>query len=729
MRQVARRLRDGSLELVEVPEPSATAGHVLVEVAASVISAGTERATLEAAEKGLLAKARARPEQTKQVIDRVLRDGARATFEFVRQRLDELGPLGYSASGRVIEVGERVTGLAPGDRVAIAGGGLANHAELDVVPQLLCARVPGAVTDEDAAFSTLGAIAMHGFRRSEAAVGSTVVVIGLGLVGQLATRIALAAGCSVRGVDLDPRLIELAESAGARALTRAEAVPALESSADAVLICASTSDDDPIRLAAQVAKDRAPVVVVGDVKMNLPRGPFYDKELDLRLSRSYGPGRYDPAYELHGHDYPEGYVRWTERRNMEAFLELVAAGRLRPGELVTHRFGIGEAQRAYEALKSDRPVAIVLSYPQRAPAAVTVPAPARSPRHRRAPHAKPRFGLIGAGGFATAKIIPGLIEAGFEPARIASASGLSAESARQRFGFEAAAAGPGAIIDATDLDLVVVATPHHLHAAQVCAALERGLAVYVEKPLALDWEGLDAVRRALAASEAPLFVGFNRRYAPAALELKKLSGPRVMAYRVNAGRLPPEHWTNDLERGGGRLKGEGCHFVDFLCDQAAADPLTVTATGFASDPALARAATDNFSLQIRFADGSVGTVNYAADAPNGPGKERFETSAPDTYAVIEDFRGGAVWSGRRKRSIGGRKQDKGFRRQFELIRRVIDGEQPAPPPDGYLLSTMATLAAARSLETGRTETIVEVDRPTEVAGGEPSPLSEPLGAS
>lgn len=716
MRQVARRLKDGSLDLVEVAEPSPAPGHVLVEVSASVISAGTERATLEAAEKNLLAKARARPDQARQVIDRVRRDGAKATIEFVRQRLDELGPLGYSAAGRVSEVGEEVTGIAPGDRVAIAGAGLANHAELDIVPQLLCARIPEAVSDEDAAFATIGAIAMHGFRRAEVEVGSTVVVIGLGLIGQLATRIALAAGCTVLGVDLEPRLLELAKSAGARAWTREDADAALASTADAVLICASGASDDPIRFAAKVAKDRAPVVVVGDVKMNVPRGPFFEKELDLRISRSYGPGRYDPAYELHGRDYPEGYVRWTERRNLEAFLDLVASGRIQPSELITHRFEIDAAQQAYEALKQERPIAIVLGYPprDRGPGAVT-----RRPRTAVArTTGKPRFGLVGAGSFATAKIIPGLIAAGMVPARISSGSGLSAESARQRFGFEAAAAGPEAVLDSGDVDLVVVATPHNSHAALVVEALRRDLPVYVEKPLALNWDELAEVRAALADSSAPLFVGFNRRYAPVSRELRQLPGPRLMSYRVNAGPLPPEHWTNDLELGGGRLKGEGCHFVDFLCDQAGADPTTVTASGFASNARLPLAATDNFSLQIQFADGSAGTVSYAADAPTGPGKERFETSAPGAYAIIDDFRTGAIWRGRDKVSIGARKQDKGFAAQFELIRQVIAGEAEAPAAEGYVLSTMATLAAARSLETGARECVVEQPQPAINAGAD-----------
>ena len=440
----------------------------------------------------------------------------------------------------------------------------------------------------------------------------------------------------------------------------------------------------------------------------IPRGPFYGKELDLRLSRSYGPGSYDPAYELHGHDYPPGYVPWTQQRNMEAFLGLVAKGKLDPAALVSHRFAFDQAQRAYEALQAERPVAIVLSYPRAAvPApAAERPAPGVAPPPRRGA-GPPRFGLIGAGSFATARIIPGLVEAGFEPAVVASASGLSAESARQRFGFGAAAAGAQAVLEDDDLELIAIATPHDSHAELVVAALERGRSVYVEKPLALEFEEVSAIERALARAGGHLFVGFNRRYAPLARELRKLGGPRLMSYRVNAGPLPAEHWTNDVQRGGGRLKGEGCHFIDFLCDQTDADPASVLCSGFRSDPALALAGTDNFSLQIAFADGSAGTVAYAADAPAGPGKERFETSAPGAYAVIDDFRRGSIWTGRRRRQLGGRRQDKGFAAQFEMISAVLRGEAEAPSADRYLLSTLATLAAARSLETGGAERVTD----------------------
>ena len=715
MRQVARRLRDGRLELVEVPDPIGDPGSVTVRVEASLLSSGTERATLEVARKSLLAKARARPDQARQVLERARLEGVRATVDLVRQRLDEFGPLGYSAAGKVIGVGRDVRGVQPGNRVAIAGGGLANHAEIDVVPQLLCAPVPAGVSPAAASFTTLGAIAMHGFRRSDATVGCRVAVIGLGLVGQLATRIALAAGCRVLGVDLDRRLGELAEAAGAEFSLRAElgSQGRWAASADAILVCASApGSNDPVALGTQLARDRAPVVIVGDVGLDVPRGPFYERELDLRLSRSYGPGRYDPSYERHGHDYPIGYVRWTQGRNMSAFLELLAAGRVDVGPLISHRFAFSRAEEAFALLtREDReaaPIGIVLEYGEKAS---HPPARAAAKPRVTAPGTRPRFGLIGAGRFASATIVPGLLAAGMEPRAVASAGGLSAEDLRRRFGFDSAHSDPEELLARADLDLVVIATRHDSHATLAAATLAAGLPVYVEKPLALTEEELVAVRDAQAASGAPLVVGFNRRYAPLSEEVRSLPGPRLMGYRVNAGRIDPAHWTNDPMLGGGRLLGEGCHFVDFLCDQAGSDPLRVSASGFPSSPSLPLASVDNFSIRIEFADSSVGTVSYAADSPSGPGKERFETSSPGAYAVIDDFRRGSIWRGGKRTKLGERTQDKGWRGQYEMLADVVAGRREPPSPEGFLISSLATLAALRALASGLPEPVCERPEP------------------
>jgi predicted dehydrogenase/threonine dehydrogenase-like Zn-dependent dehydrogenase len=723
--QVARRLKDGRLELVEVPGPAPGPGMVTVAVEASIVSSGTERSTLEVARKGLLAKARARPEQARQVIERARREGVRSTAALVRERLEQLGPLGYSAAGTVMAAGPEVRRLSPGDRVAIGGAGFANHAETDVVPSLLCARVPDGVALEDAAFTTLGSIALNGFRLGGADLGSTVAVVGLGLIGQLAVRVARAAGCTVLGVDLEERLLDLARDAGADVVLRSDldGESAWAGAADAVLVCASSEESDPVELGAELARDRAAVVVIGDVGMDVPRTPFYEKELELRVARSYGPGRYDPDYELHGIDYPIGFVRWTEQRNMEAFLALVSDGAIRPSELVTHRFPLAEAERAFEVLTSERPVAIALQVDRdrrareigsrdgRQDAGERTPGAARRYQRRPLSGAKPRLGLVGAGAFATATLIPGLVREGFEPVVITSAAGLSAASAGRRFGFSTVASDAEDVFTRGDVDLVAIATQHDTHADLAAAALAQGKAVYLEKPLTLDWAGLARVRDAQEDSGAPLIVGFNRRHAPLAEELRGLPGPKLMAFRVNAGPLPRTHWANDLARGGGRLKGEGCHFIDFLCNHAGSDPIAVNARGFPSSPDLPLEATDNFSIQVWFRDGSVGSLNYAADAPSGPGKERFEVSSPGTYAVLDDFKSATVWRSGKRRRLGGRTQDKGFRSEFAHVAKVVRGEDTAPQPDAYYVSTLATLAAAQSLGSGRPEPVVSAQLP------------------
>lgn len=717
MKQVARRLRDGRLQLIQVPDPEPAPGSALVRLHVSVVSAGTERATLQVARKGLIGKARARPDQARQVIDRVRREGLSSTWQLVRQRLDELGPLGYSAAGKVEAVGPGVTGISPGDAVAVAGGGYANHSELDVVPSLLCARIPGGVSPEDAAFATLGSIALNGFRLGGAEIGGTVAVIGLGVVGQLAVRIARAAGCHVLATDLAPELVAMADGHGVEARQRGSISERWSGRADAVLICAASSSSDPMELATDLARDRGAVVVVGDVGLHLRRAPFYEKELQLRVARSYGPGRHDPEYELHGHDYPVGYARWTIRRNMGAFLDLVSSGSIDPSELVTHRFDFDDAERAFDVLDEVGTVAGVLLDYADGGRPGRLPSPARREPIRRS-SAMPRFGLIGAGRFATSTLVPGLITAGFVPVAVASATGLSAEGVRGQFEFERAVGDPGDIVGASDLDVVVIATRHDTHSALVARSLAAGKATYVEKPLAIDDGGLSAVSEVLAESNAPLLIGFNRRYAPLIEEVARLfEGPRMVSVRVNAGALD-DHWLNDEAVGGGRLVGEGCHFVDLILRLVEADPVRVTTSGYSSDARWPRRCADNVAVKLEFADGSVGLLTYSSDAPTDAGKERIEVSGSAGLAVIDDFRSASVWSsgGRRKlgRGRGRGRQDKGYARQYQLLAKVICGAEPAPSPEGYLVSTVATLAAARSLESGQTEDVILQREPHEV---------------
>ena len=498
MRQVTQRLRDGKIEVVDVPAPVLAPEGVLVDVRASLLSAGTERSTVEAARRGLIGKARARPEQARQVLEKARRDGVRATLDAVRTRLDQPSSLGYSSAGVVLATGALVSDLRPGDRVACAGSGYAVHAELNYVPANLCARLPDTVSFDSGAFGTVGSIALHGVRQAEVQIGERVGVIGLGLVGQLACRLLSVAGCEVVGIDVVPELVQRARSSGvAHAYRRADLdpkeLPVGAQDCDAVIITAATGSDDPVSLAGALARDRAHVVVIGDVGMDVPRTTYYGKELDLRLSRSYGPGRYDIAYEERGLDYPIGYVRWTERRNLLAFVSLIGDGRLSVEDLITARIPIEEAFVAYDQLVGVErtPLGLVLTY-----SSSPLPASAREARRSAAEahSASPSAGVIGAGSFSQQVLIPALREAGFKLSMVASASGLTASGAAERFGFSRVAT-PEEVLAAPDLDVVCVASRHGSHAQYAAKRWSATRAVFVEKPPALSWEQLERFER------------------------------------------------------------------------------------------------------------------------------------------------------------------------------------------------------------------------------------------
>ena len=707
MKQVVQRLRDGQIEVLDVPRPELTPHGVLVDVRASLLSAGTERSKVETGRESLLGKARSRPDQVQQVLEKARRDGIRETVDAVRSRLDAWDGLGYSTAGTVLEVGSRVRDLAAGDRVACGGGGFAVHAEVNYVPGNLCVRIPEGVSFEEGAFATVGSIALHGVRQADVRVGERVAVIGLGLIGQLAGQILRASGCAVQGVDLRTDLIERAQELGAvdggfqpDALS-GDTLPAEIAGCDAVLITAATKSSDPVRLAAHLARDRGRVVVVGDVGMELPRPPYYDKELELRLSRSYGPGRYDPEYEERGLDYPLGYVRWTEQRNMAALLDLVAARRIDVGALIDERVLIDDATEAYERLlgkDGKTPLGIVLEYGEaEQPAAAPAPRPTPGQATGDPGHA----GVIGAGSFAQRVLIPGLRRAGFALDAVASASGVSARSAADRLGF-GRAAGADEVVADPDLGLVAVATRHSTHAALARDALGAGKAVFVEKPPCILPEDLPLLRAAREASGRPLAVGFNRRHAPLARKLRShladRAGPVEVVYRVSAGTLPPDHWINDLEEGGGRLLGEGCHFVDFACWVIGALPERVSCT-MRADPGRPLASAQRFSVGLEFPDGSLATIAYLAAGAPGVAKEYVEAHGGGRSAILDDFRSLTLY-GERKQRTRARSQDKGHDAQFRHLRELVAGEAQAEGPDP--LDTMAvTFAALRSAESGK----------------------------
>jgi predicted dehydrogenase/threonine dehydrogenase-like Zn-dependent dehydrogenase len=710
MKQVTQRLRDGRIEVLDVPPPALTPETVLIDVRASLMSVGTERTKVETAQRNLLGKARARPDQVRQVIEKAQRDGLRETIDAVRSRLDQPSGLGYSAAGVVQAVGARVPDLVPGDRVACGGAGYAEHAEVDRVPGNLCVPAPAAVPFEEAAFATVGSIALHGVRQAEAALGERIAVIGLGLVGQLVAQLLRAAGCTVVGIDLSPQLVDRASELGS--ITAAYARSALDSSripsdaagCDAVIITAATGSDDPIELAAALCRDRGRVVVVGDVGMTLPRSPYYAKELQLRLSRSYGPGRYDSAYEQYGLDYPIGYVRWTERRNMAAFLELVATGKVDVASLITARVPVAEAADAYADIASAErsPLGVVIEY-EANPEYRDDRLPVR-PQASKA--SALGAGVIGAGSFAQRVLIPSLARAGFELIDVASASGLTARSAADRFGFERATS-PEQLIGDPDVGLVVIATRHASHASLAIDALRYGNAVFVEKPPAVSIQELRRLEAVADDLGRRVFVGFNRRHAPLAEALRQqvtsARQPIELLYRVNAGPLPAGHWLDDIRDGGGRLIGEGCHFVDFACWIVGALPTQVSCLGRAA-PGEPLATAARFSIVLSFPEGSLATIDYFEGGAGAVPKEYVEAHAAGRSGVLDDFRRLTLFDGRRSRRQSGRRQDKGHRQQLVRLKQSLGepGEGPSPDP----LKTMAvTFAALEAMETGEVVTL------------------------
>jgi predicted dehydrogenase/threonine dehydrogenase-like Zn-dependent dehydrogenase len=688
VKNVVQPLNGGPVEVLDVPRPVPAPTEVLVATIASVISPGTERAVTALAQSGLLAKARARPDLVRQVVRKARAEGLAPTAQAVRGRLAQDLPLGYSAAGEVIEVGPAVSGIRAGQLVVTGGAGKANHAQFQAVPGLLCAAIPDGVPPADAAFTTIAAIALHGLRLAEAGPGAKVVVIGLGLVGQLAARLAMAAGCAVAGIDPAPHARGVASETGVLALDELADTTSrvLDWSrgrgADAVLICAATRSSAPARRAPALCRDRAPVVVVGDVGLDLDRTPFYEKELSLRFARSYGPGRYDASYESWGVDYPAGQVRWTEGRNFEAVLDLMAAGRLKVADLVTHSYDIHDAASAYTLIeeRSEPYLAIALSYPAGArddPVVITPPPAASS---------APGVGWVGAGAFSTGTLMPAFRDAGFDRfTSVASASGISSRRAAERHGFGRAVSGGFRVIDDPDTQVVVIATPHDTHAELAVLALKAGRHVWCEKPLALTTDELDEVSRAWQGSGLQLAIGFNRRWSPAVQAARRAlagaSGPRLLVYRVAAGQVPDGHWYQD-RRQGGRVLGEVCHFVDTA--QALIGSPIEEAVGL---PGGGEPGAD-VAVSLRFADGSLAAIAYGSVQP-AAGKEWIEVTSGSRRVVIDDFRraesdGNVIWKGR---------PDKGHRACVAAFRQAVAGGA-AMPTEILLDSMAATMRAA-----------------------------------
>ena len=700
MKQVLQNRKTGRPFVGEVPVPALQRGRVLVRTVASLISAGTERAAVELVSKGLVQEARERPDLVKAVVAKVKSEGLLNTFTAVRDKMAASQALGYSAAGIVTAVAEDVTEFQIGDRVACAGVGFASHAEVLSVPKNLCVHLPAQVSFEEGAYGTLGAIALQGVRLAEPTLGESVVVIGLGLVGQLTVQLLKANGCRVFGLDLDPARVSLARDLGAdhAEVSSPDAANSIHTwtkgrGADAVLITAATDSNQPVELAAKISRLKGRVIVVGMTGLDIPRAPFFSRELKLMISMSYGPGRYDPEYEERGHDYPIGYVRWTEKRNIESFLELIGDKRVNVDRLTTHRFSIEAAERAYQLISGDftEPyLGVLLNYDPDAELNTRVALNATA-KPRRA-ESKIVLGVIGAGGYVPAMLLPHFKTEGVEFRSIATASGVSAHDVGKRFGFAEAVSTAEQVLDDKDVNLIVVGTRHDLHAQLARAALERNKNVFVEKPLALNEEQLDAVLEAAATSSGRLFVGFNRRFSPLAQQAKQLFAkretPLSILYRVNAGHIPKEHWTQDPQEGGGRIVGEVCHFIDLMQFFTGAPTVSVFAESVsAKSPQVVDA--DSVFITLRFADGSNGTIAYLSEGDKSLPKERVEIFGSGKTFLLDDFRSGKA-------------QDKGQRSQIQRICAAV--REGGPPPislDELAATTRATFRILDSLRERR----------------------------
>ncbi len=705
MKQVEQNYRTGVLKVAGVPAPRAGDGSLLIATRISLISAGTEKQLMDLAKASLAGKAMARPDLVRRVVRNVQRDGLRPTMEKVFAKLDTPIPLGYSLAGEVIEVGRRVGGYAVGDRVACAGAGLANHAEFNAVPKNLTVPIPAGVDDEDASFVTLGAIALQGVRLAAPTLGERVVVMGLGLIGLITVQLLKANGCRVLGFDPNAARASLAQGLGADiaigdGLREAVAGFTDGHGADAVIVTASSKSSEPINVAAEISRLKGRIVVVGMVGMTIDREPFYKRELELKLSLSYGPGRHDPAYEQAGHDYPLAYVRWTEQRNMAAFLDLVAAGKVTPKALVSHSFAIGEAEKAYALMESGAPhLAILLTYPQAAGRAIErqVHLAQSPPKTLPKTSNENRVAFIGLGAYAKGVLLPAVRKtAGVTLTTVVTATGISAGHAGNKYGFATAATDPAATLDDPDTDTIFIATRHDTHASLAAAALGAGKHVFCEKPLAIDAAGLADVMAAARSAPGILTVGFNRRFAPllvkARAALDPRNGPLVMLYRVNAGAIPGDSWIQ-REEGGGRIVGEVCHFVDALTFLAGSLPVEVHAVA-------ARDHADAVSILIRFADGSTGTIVYSSLGDPSVPKEYVEVFAAGRVVQLDDYcRLTVTRSGKQKSSKSA--QDKGQQGLVTAFLAATRGKGEAPIPLRELAAvTEATFAIEESLRVG-----------------------------
>lgn len=710
MKQILQTFSSGETAIEDLPCPAIKPGHVLIRTRASVISAGTERMILEFGKSSWLARARKHPDKVRQVLDKVKSDGLGPTLTAVRNKLDKATPIGYCNTGVVLEVGEGVTAFRPGQRVASNGA----HAEVVSVPQNLVATVPNEVDDDSAAFTVLGAIALQGIRLTQPELGETVAVFGLGLLGQITVQLLRANGCRVIGIDLNSERCALARTFGAEVVDLSAGMDAIEGvrsltagrDVDAAILTLATSSNEPVHQAAQMCRQRGRVILVGVTGLQLDRSDFYAKEIRFQVSCSYGPGRYDPAYEEEGHDYPRGFVRFSAQRNFESVLETMARGGLDVRPLISHRIAFEDSDRGYALLDDPQALGIVLHYPNpevRPDHAVIeriVERPASIPKRT---EGAPRVALIGAGSFGTSVLVPALKEGGADLQTVVSETGVGASHSARKYGFARLASEPSAAFGDPQIDAVVIATRHDSHARLTVEALRAGKHVFVEKPLALTYGELAEIQAASEQSPAILTVGFNRRFSPHVVRMKELLraevGPKAMVMTVNAGSIPSEHWTQDAKAGGGRIVGEACHFLDLLIHLAGSDPTGLQVSGMGT-PGQTHP-IDTATLTLAFADGSTGTVHYFANGHRSLSKERLEVFCGGKVLALDNFRvlQGYGWRGFSRMKL--RRQDKGHTAGIAAFLRAVKSGGPSPIPLSELFtSSRLAIEAAEFLMRG-----------------------------
>ncbi|MCX8057348.1 MAG: bi-domain-containing oxidoreductase [Ignavibacteria bacterium] len=703
MKQLVQRIKDGEMKVVDLPIPFLKPKGVLVKNYFSLISAGTERTTVETGKENLILKAYKNPDVVKQVYQIIRRDGLIPTIERILGNLEDYKTLGYSSAGIVIESSSEK--FKPGDRVACAGAGYANHAEVVYVPENLCVKLPESVSLEEGAFTTLGAIALQGVRLANPTLGEKIVVIGLGLLGLITVQLLKANGCTVIGLDVSDEALEFAKKFNCDYVFKSsksekDTIINLTDGygADKVLITAGTESNEPIELSGLITREKGKVIVVGAVKMDIPRGPYFSKEIEIVISKSYGPGRYDPKYEEYGIDYPYGYVRWTENRNMQSIVELIAQKKLDVNSLITHKFKIDEYQKAYDLIlgKSNEFYrGILFEYQDE----VDLRKKTFYSNTKTKKIENIRIGFIGAGSFAQSSLLPHLKNLNVSLVNVCTTDGLSSSNVARKFGFEKFTTSPEEIINDNEINVVFIATRHDSHAKYVIEALKAGKKVFVEKPLAIYYEELREIID-LNVEEKFLLVGFNRRFAKSIQDIKKHfpTGPFNFLYRVNAGKLPLEHWTQ-FEDQGGRIIGEVCHFIDtlsFLCNSY---PKQVFAQTI-SDKIGNNKEEDTLSILIKFEDGSIGTIVYQANGDAALPKEYLEVSSLQRTAILNNFESVDFYAGGKKRTKN--YYGKGHKEEVEaFINAIKNGYQPPIELKSLYLTTQTTFAIVQSIRTGQ----------------------------